>query len=136
MTDADFNEALKIAKAWRRKETLIAVAPEALEYTLDLLANAIFRLDEENRNLRTYNEVLGGMINDKIEDIKRLETELSALKEKYRWRKQSEEPAPAGQELEIYSPIQERVFSTMPTKGLSSSWYWRPLDLPEPEGTE
>lgn len=60
-----------------------------------------------------------------------LNTELTALKERYRWRKQNKEPAPAGQELEIYSTIQERVFSAMPTKGLSSSWYWRPLDLPE-----
>ena len=61
-----------------------------------------------------------------------LAQELSALKEKYRWRKQSEEPAPIGQELEIYSPIQERVFSAL-LKSLAQSWFWRPLDLPEVE---
>lgn len=72
---------------------------------------------------------------DLAKAVVELNTELTALKERYRWRKQNKEPAPAGQELEIYSTIQERVFSAMPTKGLSSSWYWRPLDLPE-EGAE
>ena len=73
---------------------------------------------------------------EKDAKIAALEAELATLKEKTRWRKQSEEPAPAGQELEIYSPIQERVFSDMATRGMSSSWFWRPLDLPEKEGKE
>ena len=140
MTDADFNEALKIAKAWRRKETLIAVAPEALEYTLDLLANVIFRLDEENRNLRTYNEVLGGMINDKIEDIKRLETELSALREKSRWRDENVEPAPRGERVLVYcidydasdgvhDTEMEHMYCPDGELAYPYTW-WRPLDLP------
>ena len=84
----------------------------------------------EMPNPKTAEEIFA----EKDARIAELEAELAALKEKYRWRKQSEEPAPIGQELEIYSPIQERVFSALP-KGLAQSWFWRPLDLPE-EGTK
>lgn len=54
MTDAEFNKALKYANNWRRKKKLIAVTSEAIAYTLDLLTDAIFRLDAENRHLRTH----------------------------------------------------------------------------------
>lgn len=71
-----------------------------------------------------------------------LSAELAALKEKYRWRKQSEEPAPrgeaetlikAGSELFIAHAI---VFNDNTAYGKVTGrriylGYWRPLDLPE-----
>lgn len=104
--------------------------------TMDPNFFAIVELADEVKKLSDMNASLGMMINDKVAEINKLEAKFAALKERYRWRKQNEEPAPAGQELEIYSTIQERVFSAMPTKGLPSSWYWRPLDLPEGVETE
>lgn len=124
MTDVEFNKALKYANNWRRKKKLIATTPETIEHTLDLLTDAIFR------------------INSKIEDIKRLQSELAALKERYRWRKQSEEPAPeggaealikAGGELVIAHAIvlnDDTAFEKVTGRRIYLE-YWRPLDLPD-----
>ena len=70
-----------------------------------------------------------------------LSAELTALKDKARWRKQSEEPAPEGEEVlirytdyddgnyydivkmeDMYDPDGELAYPLM---------WWRPLDLPE-----
>lgn len=60
-----------------------------------------------------------------------LSAELAALKEKCRWRKQSEEPAPRkGQIVEMYSPIREQV-ELVGDWLVADHWHWRPLDLPE-----
>ena len=75
------------------------------------------------------------------EKIAALEKELAALKDKMRWRKQSEEPAPEGEEVlirytdyddgnyydivkmeDMYDPDGELAYPLM---------WWRPLDLPE-----
>lgn len=83
---------------------------------------------------------------EKDAKIAELEKELTALKEKYRWRKQSEEPAPRGELVLIrytdyddedhygivkmenmYDPDGEIAYPLM---------YWRPLDLPETEVAE
>ena len=60
-----------------------------------------------------------------------LSAELAALKDKARWRKQSEEPAPEGKDIEAYSSIRGYVFYRAPSDSLLPHWYWRPLDLPE-----
>lgn len=130
MTDVEFNKALKYANNWRRKKKLIATTPETIEHTLDLLTDAIFR------------------INSKIEGIKRLQSELAALKERYRWRKQSEEPAPEGEIIGIIRLSGENV-ALHHTVVVSGDFivekrtgrkihldYWRPLDLPEEEKAE
>ena len=68
---------------------------------------------------------------EKDAKIATLEAELAALREQYRWRKQSEEPAPRkGQKVEIYTPIRNQVELVIDCH-VSGHWYWRPLDLPE-----
>ena len=79
------------------------------------------------------------------ERIVELEADLAALKEKYRWRRQSEEPAPeggaealikAGGELVIAHAIvlnDDTVFEKVTGRRIYLE-YWRPLDLPEMEG--
>lgn len=118
-------ETIKFARNWLEN----GIEDEPSPVTVHELAKAVVELADEIEALNYANASLGVKINGKKAKIKNLVSELAALKEKYRWRKQSEEPAPIGQELEIYSPIQERVFSALP-KGLAQSWFWRPLDLP------
>ena len=83
------------------------------------------------------------------ERIAELEAELAALKEKYRWRKQSEEPHQTlheGEYIEAIVRLNTYVLSqrpfvlkcwkdgyTFPSEevGADSILYWRPLDLPE-----
>ena len=71
-----------------------------------------------------------------------LAQDLAALKEKYRWRKQSEEPAPeggaealikAGGELVIAHAIvlnDDTAFEKVTGRRIYLE-FWRPLDLPE-----
>ena len=70
------------------------------------------------------------------ERIVELEAELAALKDKARWRKQSEEPAPDSLAIEIFDVTQVCVSSPR-ERGfyIPAFCYWRPLDLPE-EGAE
>ena len=103
--------------------------------TMDPNFFAIVELADEVKKLSDMNASLGTMINDKVAEIDKLETKLAELKEKMRWRKQSEEPAPKGKDIEAYSPIRKYVFYRAPSDSLLSHWYWRPLDLPE-EGAE
>ena len=79
---------------------------------------------------------------EKDAKIAELEKELTALKEKYRWRKQSEEPAPeggaealikVGGELVIAHAIvlnDDTAFEKVTGRRIYLE-YWRPLDLPE-----
>lgn len=67
-------------------------------------------------------------------------TELAALRERYRWRKQSEELAPETYEKVIWIREEEYdcggIFewngSVCCGKCVPLDCYWRPLDLPEP----
>ena len=65
------------------------------------------------------------------EILYQMQSEIDELKDKARWRKQSEEPAPEGKDIEAYSPIRGYVFYRAPSDSLLPHWYWRPLDLPE-----
>lgn len=125
-------ETIKFAQSWLENAEKYGDPNAPTTGTMTALARAVMELADEVKKLESINM-------DHLEELDRQEwlldnanEELAALKEKYRWRKHSEEPAPIGQELEIYSPIQERVFSALP-KGLAQSWFWRPLDLPEEE---
>ena len=74
--------------------------------------------------------------------IAELEAKLAALKEKYRWRKQNEEPVPeggaetlikAGSELVIAHAIvlnDDTAYEKVTGRRIYLE-YWRPLDLPE-----
>ena len=81
----------------------------------------------EMPNPKTAEEIFA----EKDARIAELEAELAALKEKYRWRKQSEEPPlKYGKNVEVYSPISNQV-KRMFDAGVPEYCYWRPLDLPE-----
>lgn len=68
-----------------------------------------------------------------------LAQELAALKEKYRWRRQSEEPAPDDEVVEAVYLCEDRkcgpFYANRDGSQLKHCDYWRPLDLPE-EGAE
>ena len=66
------------------------------------------------------------------EILYQMQSEIDALKDKARWRKQSEEPAPDDiVEIEIYD-IGANVFYVPEGKvHIPGNRYWRPLDLPE-----
>ena len=60
----------------------------------------------------------------------KLKEELAVLKEKCRWRKQSEEPAPKNEEVEIVtSSCNGKVL--LCGRCIIDEDFWRPLDLPE-----
>ena len=78
-----------------------------------------------------------------------LSAELAALKDKARWRKQSEEPAPKGKELLVCGCGRKGQAYFLVTETDGDYWYdnigdsvsldvdyWRPLDLPEEEKAE
>lgn len=103
MTDEKIKAAVEIAQ--RAIELSHRVSPEGLKKSKELmtLAHAVVELSAE----------------------------FAALKDKARWRKQSEEPAPRkSQTVEIYSPIRKQVELVL-YSGVLNYWYWRPLDLPE-----
>lgn len=115
--------------------------------TMDRNIFAIVELADEVKKLNDMSTSLGSMINNKIVEIKGLKSQLAALKEKYRWRKQSEEPAPeggaealikAGGELVIAHAIvlnDDTAFEKVTGRRIYLE-YWRPLDLPEMRETK
>ena len=81
---------------------------------------------------------------EKDAEIAALEAELAELKEKTRWRKQSEEPAPKDIELLVCGRGRKGQAYFLVTETDGDYWYdnigdsvsldvdyWRPLDLPE-----
>lgn len=103
MTDEKIRAAVEIAQ--RAIELSHRVSPEGLKKSKELmtLAHAVVELSAE----------------------------LAALKEKYRWRKHSEEPAPDNLEIEIYDISANAIFVPEGPVYIANSRYWRPLDLPE-----
>ena len=103
MTDEKIRTAVEIAQ--KAIELAHRVPPEALRKSKELmtLAHAVVELSAE----------------------------LAALKDKARWRKQSEEPPlKYGHNVEVYSPISNQVRRMLDAGG-PEYCYWRPLDLPE-----
>ena len=71
--------------------------------------------------------------------VARLESELAALREKLRWRKQGEEPAPKDEKVEVATIGVFGGTCCISASGVLldldslKDCYWRPLDLPEEE---
>jgi hypothetical protein len=63
-------------------------------------------------------------------------TELAALKERCRWRKQSEEPAPKNQLVEVCESAKDGYIDSTYGFGVEDWAFWRPLDLPEMEAAK
>lgn len=97
--------------------------------TMDQNFFAIVELADEVEALNYVDASHRVKINSLKAKIRNLEAELAALKEKMRWRKQSEEPPlKYGHNVEVYSPISNQV-KRMFDIGVPEYCYWRPLDL-------
>lgn len=71
-------------------------------------------------------------INDQQDiDNADLRKELAEIKEKYRWRKQSEEPAPEAAFVEVYNRYNQNEI--IYGKFVGTDECWRPLDAPKEE---
>lgn len=140
MTDEKIRAAVEIAQ--KAIDLAHRVPPEGLKKSKELvtLARAVVELAEKIKNERDKHfedaTFMTKMINSKTKKIYRLEAELAALKEKYRWRKQSEEPAPDNLEIEIYDISANAIFVPEGPVYIANSRYWRPLDLPDTEDAE
>lgn len=135
-------ETIKFARNWLKN----GIEDEPSPVTVRALAKAVVELAEKIKNERDKHiedaTFMAKMINGKTKKISRLEADLAALKEKYRWRKQSEEPAPeggaealikAGGELVIAHAIvlnDDTAFEKVTGRRIYLE-FWRPLDLPE-----
>lgn len=118
---------------------------ETAHPALLLFARAIVQQDEEIRQLKDMAQIVGQCdskkINAQIGEINALKDRLAALREKHRWHKQSEEPAPKTYEKVIWIREEEYdcggIFewngSVCCGKCVPFDCYWRPLDLPEEE---
>lgn len=124
-------ETIKFARSWLGNAEKYGDPNAPTTGTMTALARAVMELADEVEKLESINM-------DHLEELDRQEwlldnanEELAALREQYRWRKQSEEPAPRkGQKVEIYTPIRNQVELVIDCH-VSGHWYWRPLDLPE-----
>lgn len=135
MTEAT-QETIKFARSWLENAEKYGDPNAPTTGTMTALARAVMELADEVKKLESINM-------DHLEEldcqewlIDKLKCDLAALKEKYRWRKQSEEPPlKYGKNVEVYSPISNQV-RRMLDAGVPEYCYWRPLDLPEEAETE
>lgn len=73
---------------------------------------------------------------DLAKAVVELSAELAALKDKARWRKQSEEPAPKNQLVEVCESAKDGYIDSTYGFGVEDWVFWRPLDLPEMRKTK
>lgn len=124
-------ETIKFARSWLENAEKYGDPNAPTTGTMTALARAVMELADEVKKLENINM-------DHLEELDRQEwlldnanEELAALKEKYRWWKQSEEPAPDNLEIEIYDGSANAIFVPEGPVYIYDSRYWRPLDLPE-----
>ena len=129
MTNREIQKAVKIAQ--RVIELSRTVSLEYMRNSAELvtLGRAVLELSRKVNDMTCTGDCIH---NCNCMTAVELKEELDALKEKYRWRKQSEEPAPDDiVEIEIYD-IGANVFYVPEGKvHIPGNRYWRPLDLPE-----
>lgn len=111
------------------------------------LAKAVVELNTELTAQKNRADELQKTVLDRLEDIDHYEylldkanAELAALKEKCRWRKQSEEPAPNDDTLIIcllkkggrcsWQAVIQARFIKQFEEPENNIFFWRPLDLP------
>lgn len=106
------------------------------EHIKNLLAQNA-QLKEELAALKAHNVSLTAALADKCEGC----DELATLKEKYRWRRQSEESAPHTYDMVVWARLDEDDCCGIWEGNIccgrcvpkSDDVFWRPLDLPEEE---
>ena len=133
-------ETIKFARSWLENAEKYGDPNAPTTGTMTALARAVMELADEVKKLENINM-------DHLEELDRQEwlldnanEELAALKEKYRWRKQSEEPAPEDEVVEAVYLCKGRYcgafYANRDGRELKHCDYWRPLDLPEAEAAE
>ena len=140
-------ETIKFARSWLENAEKYGDPNAPTTGTMTALARAVMELADEVKKLENINM-------DHLEELDRQEwlldnanEELAALKEKYRWRKQSEEPAPEDIKLLVCGRGRKGQAYFLVTETDGDYWhdnigdsvsldvdYWRPLDLPGTEG--
>lgn len=130
-------ETIKFARNWLEN----GIEDEPSPVVVHELAKAVVELADEIEALNYANASLGVKINGKKAKIKNLVSELAALKEKYRWRKRSKEPAPNDDTLIIcllkkggrcsWQAVIQARFIKQFEEPENNIFFWRPLDLPE-----
>ena len=121
-------ETIKFARNWLEN----GIEDEPSPVTVHELAKAVVELADEIEAMTCTGDCVYNC--NCIKAIE-LNKELAALKEKYRWRKQSEEPAPEDEVVEAIYLCENRYcgafYANRYGSELKSCDYWRPLDLPE-----
>lgn len=129
MTNREIQKAVKIAQ--RVIELSRTVSLEYMRNSAELvtLGRAVLELSRKVNAMTCTGDCIH---NCNCMTAVELKEELDALKEKYRWRKQSEEPAPDSVAIEIFDVTRMCVASPR-ERGfyIPAFCYWRPLDLPE-----
>ena len=106
---------------------------------IELLKRIVSNYSERHRNDEEKINWLYKERKKQTLEIFSLEKELAALREKYRWRKQSEEPAPKDElviAIRMFPETDSYDFRQARGVWLTDDWYWRPLDLLELERIE
>ena len=129
----EYNELLKkmeeieVLEAHEKK-------PEASLPGLLLLASAVVGQEEEIAVLDKTVKEQDSLLKHQAVELDDASQDLSALREIYRWRKQSEEHAPANERVLIYDAYRKHFTVDVCTYLDTVNYvFWRPLDLPEEE---
>lgn len=85
-------------------------------------------------DLKEYSAELNGeaIVGEPYGNVDEMKTELAALREKYRWRKQGEEPTPEDIEVLMYDAYRKVFLIDYYCYRPNIDYvFWRPLDLPD-----
>ena len=108
---------------------------DSLERQLWMSKNETMRAQNTMAAMKVKLNELKARIKEEDADLQAADDEIDELHEKYRWRKQSEEPAPEGGYVLICNRGCDIHGYTFPrisrSKQTYPAEYWRQLDLPE-----
>lgn len=113
---------------------------DSLEKQLWLSKDETTRAQNTEAAMKVKLNELKARIKEEDAELHAADDEIDELHEKYRWRKQEEEPAPDGLLVEEISPEMVGAYGGRINivvsdlcRSLCSNSFWRPLDLPEEE---
>jgi len=109
---------------------------DSLEKQLWLSKNETMRAQNTLAAMKVKLNELKARIKEEDADLQAADDEIDELHEKYRWRKQEEEPAPLKQRVLTALYANERWMfkdSRYSDYGIEDWDYWRPIDTPEGE---
>ena len=107
---------------------------DSLERQLWMSKNETRRAQNTMAAMKVKLNQLKARIKEEDADLQAADDEIDELHERYRWRKQSEEPAPDGYVLATNGETFAVLLGTLIAGlGPDNPYFWRPLDLPEEE---